>query len=109
MADEVLLLRQFRDQWLIPNGIGRAFVNSYYKYSPPVADFISGNKTMRFTARTALAPLVYGIKYPAVSGLVLLAGLSAVLFSIIRIRRKRNHLVSLRIDERSKDTDNLYI
>ncbi len=105
MADEVLLLRQFRDRWLIPNGIGRSLVNLYYNYSPPVAEYISGNKSIRFTVRTALAPLVYGIKYPAVSGLVFLAGLSAVLFSVIRIRR--NRLVSLRIDERSRDTSNI--
>jgi Zn-dependent metalloprotease len=107
MADEVMLLRQFRDQWLIPNGIGRSFVNLYYKYSPPVAEIIRGNKSMRFAARTALAPLVYGIKYPAVSVPGILTGLSAVLFSVIKIRRKRNRLVSLKIDERSTDIDNI--
>ena len=89
MADEVLLLRQFRDRWLIPNATGRAFVELYYKYSPPVAEYIKGNETMRFTSRVALTPLVYGIKYPAVSGFVILACLSMVLFSFMRIRRKK--------------------
>ena len=106
MADEVMLLRQFRDKWLIPNSAGRAFVDFYYKYAPPFADFISGNNTMRFTSRLALTPLVFGIKYPAVSGLIM-AGISMVLFSFMRIRRKRNRLVSLRFDGKSKSNDNI--
>ncbi len=107
MADEVRILRDFRDKWLIPNSMGRAFVEFYYTFSPSVAEFIRGSEIMKYTTRTALAPAVYGVKYPAVSGLVLLAGLSAVLFFVIRSRRKRNLLVSLRIDERSRDTDNI--
>ena len=37
----VQLLRRFRDFYLMPNGIDRIFVKAYYKYSPPLADFIA--------------------------------------------------------------------
>jgi hypothetical protein len=88
MANEVVLLKQFRDKWLIPNSIGRAFVELYYKYSPPVAEYIQGNEMMRVTSRIALTPLVYGVKYPGASGFLMLTGMSIVIVSFIRIRRK---------------------
>jgi hypothetical protein len=91
MANEVVLLKQFRDKWLIPNSIGRAFVELYYKYSPPVAEYIQGNEMMRVTSRIALTPLVYGVKYPGASVFLIPAGLSIVIVSFIRIRKKGNH------------------
>jgi Zn-dependent metalloprotease len=90
MAEEVVVLRKFRDKWLIPNDMGRTCVDLYYKYSPLLADYIRGNETLQSGTRFALAPIVFGIKYPAVSGFVLLTGMSTLIFSFIRIRRKRN-------------------
>ena len=76
MADDVMVLRQFRDEYLLTNAAGRAFVNLYYTYSPPVANFIARHDTLRAATRTALSPLVYGIKYPV-------AALVMFLFMII--------------------------
>jgi hypothetical protein len=42
----------------MPHTIGRVFVRVYYRYSPPVADFIAGNDTLRIMVRWSLAPLI---------------------------------------------------
>jgi hypothetical protein len=42
----------------MPNSIGRAFVKAYYKYSPPMADFIAKHDILRTMVRWSLAPLI---------------------------------------------------
>jgi YVTN family beta-propeller protein len=59
----VKVLRTFRDRYLLTTGSGRAFVEVYYRYSPPVAAFISRHETLRSAVRLLLTPLVYGIEY----------------------------------------------
>jgi hypothetical protein len=54
----VQLLRRFRDLYLMPNNIGRAFVRTYYRYSPPMADFIADHDTLRLLTRWCLIPLI---------------------------------------------------
>jgi hypothetical protein len=76
MAEDVMVLRQFRDDYLLTSAAGRAFVNLYYTYSPPVANYIARHDALRAVTRTALSPLVYGIKYP-------IAALVMSLFMII--------------------------
>lgn len=58
MADEVESLRRFRDDYLLTNPLGRAFVRAYYEYGPFAADAIRDNELARAIARTALRPLV---------------------------------------------------
>ena len=55
---QVQLLRRFRDRYLMPHKIGRAFVKGYYRYSPPMADFIARHDTLRMMVRWSLAPLI---------------------------------------------------
>ena len=54
----VRLLRRFRDLYLMPFKIGRLFVKAYYRYSPPVADFIADHDTLRAMVRWSLIPLI---------------------------------------------------
>jgi len=76
-------LRKFRNRYFLTNATGRWFARLYYRYSPPVAEFIARHESLRFITRTALTPLVYGIKYPKASSVVLIVLPAAVL-----IRRK---------------------
>jgi hypothetical protein len=58
MAPQVQLLRKFRDLFLLPNPAGKAFVDLYYDYSPPVADFITKHTNIRQLVRWGLLPFV---------------------------------------------------
>lgn len=55
---QVKLLRRFRDIYLIPHTIGRVFVRAYYRYSPPIADFIAKHDSLRTVVRVSLLPVV---------------------------------------------------
>jgi hypothetical protein len=58
LEPKVMLLRRFRDRFLLKNGMGRAFVDFYYEYSPPIANFIAIHACLRAAARWALLPLI---------------------------------------------------
>ena len=58
-AGEVMLLRHFRDNYLVTNSIGEAFVAAYYKVSPPIADFIREHPLLRKIIRITLNPLIW--------------------------------------------------
>ena len=72
MEKDVLVLKKFRDKYLLNNPIGRFLVAKYYKFSPPIAAYIAGNETLRTATRLALTPLVYIIKYPLIAAALLL-------------------------------------
>ncbi|MEN8134580.1 MAG: CFI-box-CTERM domain-containing protein [Thermodesulfobacteriota bacterium] len=55
---QVSLLRKFRDQYLAINQPGRAFLDMYYEYSPPIAKYIANHNFCRFLVRWSLLPLV---------------------------------------------------
>ena len=54
----VQLLRRFRNLYLMPYKVGRAFVNAYYRYSPPVANVIADHEAVRAVIRWSLLPLI---------------------------------------------------
>lgn len=58
MANDVALLRRWRDLDLLPSPLGRLFVASYYALSPPLAGAIDSDERLRGAAREALRPLV---------------------------------------------------
>ena len=53
----VVLLREFRDSYLLPNSLGRKFVGVYYNLSPGIADIVSENSMLRGVVRIILWPL----------------------------------------------------
>lgn len=59
MAKEVVVLKKFRDEHLLANSFGKAFVRFYYRHSPPAADFIRNKPVLRTVVRTGLKPLVW--------------------------------------------------
>lgn len=54
----VMELRHFRDVCLLTNRPGTLFVRLYYKYSPPLADFIACHEILRQIVRYSLYPLI---------------------------------------------------
>jgi hypothetical protein len=61
-AEEIDVLRNWRDDFLEASYPGRAFIKAYYSLSPPVADNISESKGKRKIIRTALGPIVKILK-----------------------------------------------
>ncbi|MCK4759096.1 MAG: hypothetical protein KAT69_03560 [Candidatus Aminicenantes bacterium] len=54
----VEVLRDFRDEYLMNNKLGRQFVNLYYKYSPYLAKFIAKHKALKTVTQLYLLPPV---------------------------------------------------
>jgi len=63
-SEDVMVLRGFRNDYLLTNKIGKAFVNLYYTYSPPLARYIAQNEFLKTTTRIIIKPIVYTVKYP---------------------------------------------
>jgi hypothetical protein len=62
MEPEVITLRRFRDTTLNKYSIGRLFVRTYYRLSPPVAKFIAKRPVLRALARGILKPVIRIVK-----------------------------------------------
>ena len=58
MAEEIDILRDFRDQYLLTCPVGQALVGLYYKLSPPIAEFITGHPSVKPIVRAGLLPAV---------------------------------------------------
>nr|QNO55781.1 hypothetical protein DIJDKDOB_00012 [Methanosarcinales archaeon ANME-1 ERB7] len=60
LHEDINVLRDFRDEYLMPNPAGRAFVKIYYTLSPTIAALIRDNEGLRTAVREDLIkPLVY--------------------------------------------------
>jgi chitodextrinase len=60
LHEDIDVLRDFRDEYLMPNPAGRTFVNIYYDTSPPLADVIRDNEGLRTAVRAGFVePLVH--------------------------------------------------
>ena len=68
----VLVLRNFRDKYLVTNVPGRCFVNWYYKVSPPIAEYLKTSPLKAGIVRLALTPVVFAIKHPYLIAIVIL-------------------------------------
>jgi hypothetical protein len=58
MAEEIEVLREFRDKCLLTNPMGQALVGLYYRVSPPVAEFITEHPSLKPIVRAGLVPAV---------------------------------------------------
>jgi hypothetical protein len=58
MAEEIQILREFRDEYLLTNPVGQALVDIYYRTSPPVAEFITEHPSLKSVVRAGLLPAV---------------------------------------------------
>ena len=92
----VEILSKFRDRYLLTNSIGRGILEGYYRFSPPVADYLHKHPFARTVVRYALIPIT-GIAYISLSihPLVLLFSFLFLLLTIICLAR---YFVRSRID-----------
>ena len=89
LADDIHVLRDVRDSYMLNTAVGSAFVDAYYRVSPPIADVVADSALLRSVVRTLLTPIVilssFVLAMPGVSVvLVAMAGLLAA----ARLRRK---------------------
>ena len=89
----VVLLREFRDTYLLTNSPGQKFVSLYYTYSPPIADYIAEHEFLKKVVRVLLLPLI-GLSYILVNGLWYLIPLVMAALSLLvlgSVRRMRGY------------------
>jgi hypothetical protein len=58
VAEEIQILREFRDEYLVTSPMGRVLVDFYYRVSPPVAQFITEHPGLKPVVRAGLLPVV---------------------------------------------------
>jgi hypothetical protein len=90
LSAQVLILREFRDTYLVSNGVGRFLVQWYYRISPAAAEKIERSASLKTLVRGILWPvvfLVWLILHPWAGGGFLL-GIGLIL-RIVGFRRKR--------------------
>jgi hypothetical protein len=62
LAPEIQTLRDFRDTWLMPNILGRMFVQFYYRTSPPIAHVIRSRVALQVLTRCILRIIIRFIR-----------------------------------------------
>jgi len=89
----VVILRDFRDKYLMHSKQGRNFIYTYYKYSPFFANLIANHKLLKIAIRISILPLV-AFSYSMVHfGLmitlaIVISTFALQFFSIFLLRRK---------------------
>ncbi|MBI5913293.1 fibronectin type III domain-containing protein [Candidatus Azambacteria bacterium] len=83
----VITLRKFRDEYLLTNLPGRAFVAAYYWASPPIADFITKHEWARETTQVALAPIVFTVLRP-LEAMIFFALLTLISIAVVFVLKR---------------------
>jgi hypothetical protein len=93
LAEEIEVLRQFRDEYLLTNPLGRLFVSVYYRSSPPLADFIDDHPALKPMVRTGLSPVValttVVVNTTSAQKLAIVGGLTLVSLALVTWLRRR--------------------
>lgn len=85
----VQILRDFRDHYLLTNAAGRGFVSFYYRYSPPLADYIGRHEKLRTMMRWMLSPIVYAVEYSTLFSLFFIMIVTSTLMVYVSLRKSR--------------------
>jgi hypothetical protein len=57
-ANEIQILRHFRDHQMSLTRLGRSLIHTYYRFSPPIAAYIATRERVRRIIRIILNPVV---------------------------------------------------
>ena len=89
----IKILRQFRDEYLVTNRLGRSFVTHYYSYSPDLSEFISKHEILKAVTRLCLLPVIglswVILKIGLETTLMILIPFSGGFVYIVRFKRKK--------------------
>jgi hypothetical protein len=77
LAGQVVILRQFRDRYLLTNALGKKFVAWYYRNGPVAASYISDKPWAKAAVRASLYPLI------GFSALLIYGYLPSVMFVLL--------------------------
>ncbi len=89
MAGEIDTLRAVRDTYLLDNTLGTAFVDTYYRVSPAIADTVASSPVLAALVRVLLVPVIFlGKVALAMPALTALIGLSIGMALIMRRRAR---------------------
>jgi len=82
-ADQVQVLRNFRDRFLLNNAPGRAFVHVYYTYGPKLAQQMNEHPASKPVVRALLYPLILfaALCLTSPAGVITIMCLIAALFT----------------------------
>ncbi|MBI4712932.1 MAG: PQQ-binding-like beta-propeller repeat protein [Planctomycetes bacterium] len=72
MAPSVKVLRQFRDRYLITNPPGRWFVANYYRFSQPLAGYISKHHWAKTVTQIGLLPVIIAARFSLLPPVIIL-------------------------------------
>jgi len=90
MHHSIDVLRAFRDSYLLDSSIGTAFVDTYYRVSPFLADIVARSAFLALCARMILWPVILLVKMamnlPLVSAVTFMG--TIVMGGIIRRKKK---------------------
>jgi uncharacterized repeat protein (TIGR02543 family) len=94
----VKILRDFRDKYLMPNTLGRNFVDVYYKYSPFVADIVTKHKVLKIATRIYLLPVIvfcYSLLHagPAVTLVIFIVIFPILIILYCQMRQTKNFIL----------------
>ena len=92
----IIILRAFRDAYLMPHRPGRKFVRFYYSCSPVIADYISKHYILKTMVRFSLLPIVglcwVALKIGTMAALLIMMIFGTGLVYILRISRLKKQL-----------------
>ena len=57
MAEEIQVLRRYRDEFLLRNLLGKLIVDCYYSWSPPIARFLTRHRSVAGVVRKSILTL----------------------------------------------------
>ena len=94
-AEDLDVLRLFRDQVLMPTMFGKALVETYYLTSPPIADTIRQNEGLKMAVKTLLViPVIYFIKMILSVFNLLILGICSI--GTLALIRKHKLMIALK-------------
>lgn len=85
LASELGVLRDIRDRYLLRSAAGIAFVDAYYRLSPPIADSVALHAELGAVIRFLLVPILVLSKLISITpfwGLALTLGIILALFTL---------------------------